>query len=616
VEWRAPLAAAEQPTAPTQLPTVRTVIDIFFHVVDRDRPRVVSYRNEHGEWVYLSARQLYSRVITTARALEEWGIKPGDRVAIMSENRPEWAIVDFATLLLGAANVPIYPTLTAEQSAYIIKDSGARLAFVSSRDQLEKLQKVQHDTHVEKIVVMDEVEAPGVVRMSDICSDAVSAREAHLDAKGRAVAPQDLATIIYTSGTTGTPKGVMLTHDNLASNMVSLEEYDWSESDTCISFLPLSHITARHLDYVCFTFGCMIAYCPNFERLPQTMQEVRPTLFVGVPRVYEKIRSGVEARIGGGVKRKVYDWARRVGKKYRNEILAGRRPTSAGWKLANRLVYAKVLAAFGGRTRNWISGGAPLGVRLSEWFADMGIRIYEGYGLTETSPVIAINTPQEHRLGSVGKPLPNVKVKIAGEDGEILVKGPSVFKQYWQLPDETQKAFAEDGWFKTGDIGELDADGYLVITDRKKDLIKTSGGKFIAPQPIEGHLRANVLVAHACVIGDRRNFPSVIIAPHFPLLESWANANQVEFRTHEELINHAKVRGMFDGIVADMNTHLARYEKIKKVLLVPDEFSIATGELTPSLKLKRRVLEQKYKAQIDEMYSGPSPQITETASVT
>ena len=414
MEWRAPLAAAEQPTAPqTQLPTVRTVNDIFFHVVGRDRPRVVCYRSEDGQWVYLSARQLYSRVISTARALEEWGIKPGDRIALMSENRPEWAIVDFATLLLGAANVPIYPTLTAEQSAYILKDSGARLAFVSSRDQLEKLQKVQHDTHVEKIVVMDDVEAPGVVRMSDFCSDAVTQREAHLEAKGRAVTPQDLATLIYTSGTTGTPKGVMLTHDNLASNMVSLEEYDWSEADTCISFLPLSHITARHLDYVCFTYGAMIAYCPNFERLPQTMQEVRPTLFVGVPRVYEKIRSGVEARIGGGVKRKVYDWARKVGKRYRNEILAGRRPETTAWKLADRLVYSKVLAAFGGRTRNWISGGAPLGVRLSEWFADMGIRIYEGYGLTETSPVIAINTPEEHRIGSVGKPLPNVEVKIA-----------------------------------------------------------------------------------------------------------------------------------------------------------------------------------------------------------
>ncbi|MBI2677877.1 MAG: long-chain fatty acid--CoA ligase [Candidatus Koribacter versatilis] len=574
----------------------------------------------NGEWAGISARQLYSRVVTTARALTQWGLCKGDRVAIMAENRPEWAVVDFACLASGVVDVPIYPTLTAEQAAFILKDSGARVAFVSSSEQLEKLRTVRGETAIEKIVVMDELDGAGidgsdVVRMSSFVSDGVTGRDAGFDAAAGAITPDDLATIIYTSGTTGTPKGVMLTHGNLAANLVSLQFYDWGEADSCISFLPLSHITARHLDYVCFTYGALIAYCPLFDRLPQTLQEVKPTLFVGVPRVYEKVRNGVEEKIGAGLKRKACEWALEAGKKHRAETLAGKRPEALDWKLADKLLFSKVLGAFGGRTRNFISGGAPLGVRLAEWYADCGIRIHEGYGLTETSPVIAINTPGEHRIATVGKPLPNVEVRTSAEDGEIEVRGPSIFRSYWQNQEETAKAFTADGWFKTGDIGEIDADGYLSITDRKKDLIKTSGGKFIAPQPIEGHLRANVLVAHAAVLGDRRNFPSVIVAPHFPLLESWAQANNVEFHSRGELIAHPKVRAMYDGIVADMNTHLARYEKIKKVLLVPDEFSIATGELTPSLKLKRRVLEQKYKAQIEEMYAGPSPSVTEAASV-
>ena len=597
---------------------INTVNDVFFTVVERDRARVMTHR--HGtEWAGISARQLYSRVVTTARALSTWGLRKGDRVAIMAENRPEWAVVDFACLALGVVDVPIYPTLTAEQAAFILKDSGARIAFVSTQEQLEKLRKVLGETAIEKIVAMDDVDVNAAdaktVRMSSFVTDEAPGRDVALDAAARAITPDDLATIIYTSGTTGPPKGVMLTHGNLAANLVSLQFYDWGESDSCISFLPLSHITARHLDYVCFTYGALIAYCPIFEFLSRTLQEVKPTLFVGVPRVYEKVRNGVEEKLGSGIKRKVSEWALAVGRKYRAQTLSGKQPDALDWKLADAALFSKVLGAFGGRARNFISGGAPLGVHLAAWYADCGIRIHEGYGLTETSPVIAINTPGEHRLGTVGKPLPNVEVRTSTEDGEIEVRGPSIFREYWRNPDETAKAFTADGWFKTGDIGELDADGYLSITDRKKDLIKTSGGKFIAPQPIEGHLRANVLVAHAAVLGDRRNFPSVIVAPHFPLLESWAHANSVEFHSRGELIAHPKIRALFDGIVADMNTHLARYEKIKKVLLVPDEFSIATGELTPSMKLKRRVLEQKYKAQIDEMYAGPSAQATEAASV-
>jgi long-chain acyl-CoA synthetase len=328
--------------------------------------------------------------------------------------------------------------------------------------------------------------------------------------------------------------------------------------------------------------------------------EIRPTIFVGVPRVYEKIYQQVEKSAEGKTKHAIYQWARSIGDTHRPTILSGSTPKSLQWKLAYRLVYSQLRARLGGRVKFFISGGAPLGRELAEWYASLGIRIHEGYGLTETSPVIAVNTPSAHKLGTVGRPLDNVEVRIA-EDSEILVRGPSVFRAYWNRPDETRDAFVDD-WFKTGDIGTIDEEGFLSVTDRKKDLLKTSGGKFIAPQPVENSLKLHSLIGTAVVVGDRRKFPSVLISPHFPLLEQWAQANGVAFSTREALVSHPKVKALYEEIVAEVNRGLARYETLKKVLLVADEFSATDDSLTPTLKLRRKVIEERYRRQIDELY--------------
>jgi long-chain acyl-CoA synthetase len=330
------------------------------------------------------------------------------------------------------------------------------------------------------------------------------------------------------------------------------------------------------------------------------LQEIRPTLFIGVPRVYEKVHNQILLKMVG-VKRRIFEWALSVGKKYREQVLHDETPSALSWKLANKLVYSKIREGVGGRARLFISGGAPLGRELAAWYADLGIRIDEGYGLTETSPVIAVNVPGSHRLGTVGKVLDNLEVKMAA-DGEVLVRGPSVFKGYWNMPEETAASF-EDDWFKTGDIGHLDDDGYLSITDRKKDLIKTSGGKFIAPQPIENSFKTNVFVGEAAVVGDKRKFASVLIVPNFPVLEEWAAAHEISFSSRKELVRSSQVKALYQGVVDELNSHLAQFEKLKKFLLLPEELSIADGTLTPSMKLRRRHLEQRYHRQIEAMYA-------------
>jgi long-chain acyl-CoA synthetase len=590
---------------------IRTLADVFFASIAHDLNRHVMLKRG-TEWQVISSRQLYGYVAAMARTLQQWGIAKGDRVAILSENRPEWMIVDFACVTSGIADVPIYSTLTAEQTLYLLQNSGARVACVSTLEQLRKVQSIVGQTKVEKIVVFDDIAEINVVPLWPLLHDVSTEVDLKFEEQARHVTPDDLATLIYTSGTTGTSKGVMLTHGNLTSNAVmASKNAEWLQGDVYLSFLPLSHVTARHLDYVCYLNGVTIAYCPYFDQLPQMFQEVKPTIIVSVPRVYEKVRQEAERRAGSGVKRKIFDWALRVGSRHQSEIAKGERPASPAWNLADKLVYSKVRQGFGGKGRVYFSGGAPLGHDMAEWFCAVGIPIFEGYGLTETSPVISVNRPGGFKIGSVGKAYQDLQVKIA-DDGEILVKGPTVFKGYWNMPEETRAAFI-DGWFKTGDIGQIDSEGFLSITDRKKDLIKTSGGKFIAPQPIENALKANVLVAQAALIGDRRKYASVIISPHFPLLEDWARANGVTFHAHEDLVADAKVRDLYRGIVEDLNKKLAHFETIKKILIVPDEFTVAGGEITPTLKLKRRVIEAKYKQQIDQLYQEPHP--IETAPV-
>ncbi len=581
---------------------IRTLNDVFFALVERKEEQAALTRGQSG-WTSLSSGQIYRQVVATARQLQAWGVKKGDRIALLSENRPEWAIADFACLMLGAVDVPIYATLTPDQSVFLFQHSEARIVFVSTKEQYEKIASIRAETKVERIVVMDDVpDLQHAVLMSSFLNNPVEEPDYPIEEIAKSIEPDDLATLIYTSGTTGTPKGVMLTHGNIASNLsVSLVPFDIDRGDTCISFLPLSHITARHLDYALYFRGVKVAYCPFFDDLPRAMQEIKPTLFVAVPRVYEKIHNAVVQKASEGVKRRIYEWALSVGQKNRAAVLRGETPTSMQWKLANKLIFSKVRHGMGGRARIFISGGAPLGRELATWYADIGIRIHEGYGLTETSPLIALNNPQEHRLGSVGRQVPNIEVRLAA-DGELLVRGPSVFQGYWKMPEETAAAF-DHGWFKTGDIASLDDDGFLSITDRKKDLIKTSGGKFIAPQPIENSLKANLFVAEAAMLGDRRRFPAVLIVPNFPVLEDWAKAHGVKFSSRRQLVRSKEVQARYDAIVEELNENLAQYEKMKKVLLIHEELSIADGTLTPSMKLRRRHIEERYRKEIDALYA-------------
>ena len=584
----------------------KTLVDVFFASVGHKLERHVAYKSG-GVWKTISARQYYGYVAGISRAFKQWGIQPGDRVAILSENRPEWMITDFACVTSGIIDVPIYTTLTAEQTLYLLQNSGARAIFVSTQEQLRKIQSIQKQTALEKIVVMDDLEAADVVPLWSILKNAPLEADPVFDEQGRRIQPDDIATLIYTSGTTGASKGVILTHLNLTSNAAtSVKNFEWQAGDTYLSFLPLSHVTARHLDYVCFLNGVTIAYCPAFDQLPVMLQEAKPSIIVAVPRVYEKIRQEVEHKAARGVARRILSWSLKVGERHKDEVVRGEQPSSLAWKLANKLVYSKVRHLFGGNSRVYVSGGAPLGHDMAEWFGKVGIPIFEGYGLTETSPVIASNRRAAYKIGTVGKPVEHIQMKLA-EDGEILVKGPSIFKGYWNMPEETKAAFTEDGWFRTGDIGTVDSEGFLTITDRKKDLIKTSGGKFIAPQPIENALKNNVLIAQAAVIGEKRKYASVIISPNFSLLEDWARANGVTFSNRAELVQQQQVRKLYQGIIEELNKNLAHFETIKKLIVVPDEFSIATGEITPTLKLKRRVVEGKYKQQIDELYQEPHP---------
>jgi long-chain acyl-CoA synthetase len=585
-----------------------TLNDLFIRVASAGNRRAVLWQDEFGKWQPISSNQIYQRVRKLAQTFLDWEAEKGDRIALISENRWEWAITDFATLAIGAVDVPIYPTLTGEQIAQLLKDAGCRIAVVSTRQQFDKLHAVKEQTSLERIVMMDSASAPaGAIPFSEVLAGAdtqESERDPTFDALVRSAEPKDLATLIYTSGTTGEPKGVMLTHGNIASNQnFAAADFDFNSTDGCISFLPLSHITARALDYVMYGCGAQVAYCSQFDKLPQAMREVRPTVFVGVPRVYEKIRQAVEQKSSvSPLKKRFLAWALRVGAGNRATVYAGKKPSSLRWKLASKLVYAKVQEAFGGRVRYFVSGGAPLGIDTAKWFADVGIAVWEGYGLTETSPVIALNSPVNQRMGAVGKPLPNIELKFA-EDGELLVRGPSVFAGYWQKPQANAECFDEGGWFRTGDIAHLDPDRFLYITDRKKELLKTSGGKLVAPQPIENKLKNSVLVAQAALVGDKHKFISALISPNFAALEELAEREGIVVGDRSELVGHSRVVAIYSEIVRGVNGGLANFETIKRFQLVAEEWSQESGELTPSMKLKRRVLTQKYAAEVAALYA-------------
>jgi long-chain acyl-CoA synthetase len=592
----------------TSLAPIHTINDLFCRISAAANPRAVLWQDEFGQWQPISSDQMYQRVRALAEKFLGWGAQKGDRIALIAENRWEWAVTDFAALAIGAVDVPIYPTLTGEQEAALIADAGCRIAVVSTRQQFDKLNAVREQTQLERIVIMDSAAPPeGAIAFSSLLVGADERGNAHdpvFDALVRSVRPDDLATLIYTSGTTGEPKGVMLTHGNIAANQaVAPEDFHFDASDALISFLPLSHVTARALDYIMYTFGVQVAYCSKFDKLPEAMREIKPTVIVGVPRVFEKIRQEVERRAGlSPIKKRLLAWAVKVGAAHRDTVYDGRRPSSLLWKLADKLAYSKVREAFGGRVKIFVPGGAPLGIDTAKWFASVGIALWEGYGLTETSPVIALNTPLRHRMGAAGMPLPNLELKIAA-DGELLVRGPSVFSGYWQKPAMTAECFDEEGYFRTGDIGHLDGDGFLFITDRKKELLKTSGGKMVAPQPIESKLMNSALVAQAALVGDKHKFVSALFAPNFAALEEWARRHGIQAKSRAELVADSRVIALYGEIVREVNGSLANFETVKRFHVVAEEWSIESGELTPSMKLKRRVITAKYAEAIAALYA-------------
>jgi len=587
-------------------PPISTINDLFCRVASAANPRAVLWQDEFGQWQPISSDQIYQRVRALAQAFLNWGAQKGDRIALIAENRWEWVVTDFAALAIGAADVPIYPTLTGEQIAELIADAGCRIAVVSTRQQYDKLNSVRARTSLERIVIMDAPAPEGAISFGSLIDDydiRGSERDPVFDALVRSVEPKDLATLIYTSGTTGEPKGVALTHGNIAANQnYAPQEFSFNSTDACISFLPLSHVTARALDYVMYNSGAQVVYCSQFDKLPQAMKEIKPTVIVGVPRVFEKIRQAVESRAAlSPIKKRLLAWAIRLGSNFIDTVYDGRKPSSKRWGLANKLVYSKVREAFGGRVKVFVSGGAPLGIDTARWFASVGIALWEGYGLTETSPVISLNTPRHHRMGAAGMPIGNVELKFA-DDGELLVRGPSVFLGYWNKPDANAECFDAEGWFRTGDIGHFDADGFLYITDRKKELLKTSGGKMVAPQPIENKLKNSILVAQVALVGDKHKFISALISPNFVALEDWARQHGVEAGSRADLVAHSRVVALYGEIVREVNGTLANFETLKRFRVVADEWTQESGELTPSMKLKRRVLTQKYAAVIAELY--------------
>jgi len=538
------------------------------------------------------------------------GLSKGDKLIILSDNRPEWTITDFACLCNGGITVPIYTTLVPEQVKYIINDSDAKIVVYSNPDQWKKLDEIRGQLpKVKHFITFDPEAPPGVITYREIQAQGMAVAKGQPDSFERLVGgvkPEDEASIIYTSGTTGVPKGVILTHGNFISNVKTAAEIlEFTDRDTVLSFLPLSHVLERMVTFAYVYKGCTIAYAESVETVAANLLEVRPHIMVGVPRVFEKIYSKVMDNVltSSGLKRKIFFWAVKVGKVYGTRKLATR-PIGGFLKfkrnLANKLVFSKIVERTGGRIRFFVSGGAPLSKDIADFFYAMGLVILEGYGLTETSPVIAVNLLENPRFGTVGRPIPGIEVKIA-RDGEILTRGPHVMKGYYKKEAETRETFEGD-WLKTGDIGRFDGDGFLMITDRKKDLIVTAGGKNVAPQPIENVLRTDPFIENAVVIGDRRRFISALIVPKFEKLEDYAKSNNISYTGRAQLVRNEKIVDFLKSEIDRATPNLASFERIKKIVVLDRDFEIEKGEMTPSLKVRRNVVEKKYKDLIDALY--------------
>jgi long-chain acyl-CoA synthetase len=584
--------------------------ECFLQAVDRHPNPRAMLSKAGSRWEAISSEELLGRVAGLARALRALGVEPGDRVGLFSPNRPEWHITDLAVLGLGAATVPLYFNEAPDRIAYILNDSGARIVIAVGAAQVERLMECRDRLEkIEQVIVAGAPAAPrDLLRLEVLIGTPTAEDVAEYRRRAGKVSPDDLATIIYTSGTTGQPKGVMLIHSNLSSNVVSaIPGADYRPDDVGLSFLPLAHVYERMVDYTYLFHGITVAYVERMEDVAAALAEVRPTIVAAVPRFFEKIYAGIleEGHRQSGLRRRIFDWSLAV---------AGRampwraydKPAALGlrlsWRLADALVYRIIRARLGGRIRRLSSGGAPLAKELAEFFWAVGVPVYAGYGLTETSPVISTETETARKVGTVGRPIPEVEVRIAG-DGEILVRGPCVMRGYYHLPEDTREAFTDDGWLRTGDIGHLDEDGFLVVTDRKKDLLKTAGGKFVAPQPIENRLKSSPFIMNAVVVGDRRKFVAALVVPNFANVEARARAEGLALSSPAEMVAHPWVRELIAREVERLTEDFAQWEKIKRFVLLDHDFTFENGELTYTLKVKRRIVEERYREEIARLYA-------------
>jgi long-chain acyl-CoA synthetase len=594
--------------APQEYPTLTKR---FLDAMDScPTPRAQLYRVAPENWQAYSSAEMLRRVAGLAQALANLGVRADDRVGIFMPNSPEWHVSDFAVMGLGAVGVPIYYNESPERLTYIWNDSGAKVAIVSGAEQARKLAACRANLPaLEKIIVVNPPEElrGDFLDYAELISGAGDTEIAEYRRRAVLVKPGQLATLIYTSGTTGEPKGVMLTHSNLSSNSIdATSTIGYFRDDVQLSFLPLSHVYERIFDYTAIFHGVAIAYLEKIDDLATAFLEVHPTIAAAVPRVFEKSYANILAKghEEQGVRRKIFDWAIGVAGEACSWKAYGESPSLAvrvKWNIANSLVYSKIREGVGGKIRFFYSGGAPLEKGLAEFFWTIGVPLYQGYGLTESSPVISTNIPEFNKVGTVGRPIRNCEVRIA-EDGEILARGPNIMRGYYKKPDATREALTSDGWLRTGDIGHLDADGFLVITDRKKELLKTAAGKFVAPAPIENKLKTSPYITNAMIIGDRHKFVSALIVPNAASIEAKARAESVSVAA-DSICSNGWVRDLIGKEMERLTENFAQYEKPKRFALIEKDFSFADGELTHTLKLKRRVVEERYRDVIASLYA-------------
>lgn len=589
---------------------IDTLAKVFLNTERVYQKEALMLVKKEGKYRPISTAEFSRRVRNISSGLRTLGQKKDDKLIILSENRPEWVMVDLANICLGGVTVPIYTSLTPEQIKYIINDSEARILVCSNQAMWEKVARIKDEIkRVEKFIIIDEPASEGVLPLSQVEKAGEEYNQKNPDEFDKialSLERDDLATIIYTSGTTGIPKGAMLSHYNLVNNIQTLRSVvEYTDKDTALSFLPLSHVLERMCTFAWIYVGATIAYAESVDTVAENLVEVKPTIMVSVPRLFDKFYARVIDNVlsSSTLKKKIFFWALKVGRKMAQKRMNKDKPSwwlKLRYRLAYRLVFSKIVERTGGRVRFFVSGGAPLSRDIAEFFLAMGIIIIEGYGLTETSPVISLNTLDDFRFGTVGKVLPGEEIKFA-PDGEIWVRGPNVMKGYFKKEEETREAF-EEGWFKTGDIGYLDKDGYLVITDRKKDIIVTAGGKNVAPQPIENTIKTSPYIANAVVVGNGRKFVSALIVPDFDKLEVFAQERGLVYSSREELISRPEVYDFLMKEIDRLTPHLASYEKIKKIAILPRDFDLDAGELTPTLKVRRKIVEEKYKQVIDKLY--------------